>query len=277
MSKEFYQNERREMLFKAYQKAQELLARDEILLDDFVDLYGEENVSRDRKYVADREEGFKVGSNDQEAEHLQLAVIFEAILHEHGEQSNWFGSTATTVKASRFDDIAHGVDEIVEFTEDDSISFLALAVDATYSQFTDKKLSRIKDEIDRGELTKIKYAVAEQNNFRGELTKVPRVIVGVSAETIYELAELWLSNRNKDLAEHPVQFQIVEEIIEQCEVFGKYAQNIGKPEIAQKYERTRAIVQAVMDEKKKGLHDTGKRDDVSVALTMGMRDFRIKP
>ncbi|OGI94748.1 hypothetical protein A3A03_03590 [Candidatus Nomurabacteria bacterium RIFCSPLOWO2_01_FULL_40_18] len=211
--------------------------------------------------------------NPEGRKDLKLATVFEAILHEHGEQSNWFGETAVTIKTSRFDDIANGVDEIVEFEEQESSpSYLALAVDATYSTFPDHKLQKIKAEINEGELAQIKYAVVENIGFRGELKKVPKVVVGVSARTVNELVELWLSKDNKALANHPVQMQILEEVLMQAQAFAKYAESKGHHEIARKYEKTQAIIEGVIEQKKNqiGFSDSGKRDDVFTSLEVGL-------
>lgn len=273
-SPEFRKEEIESLVNKAFERANGLLNQDEINPEDFKDLYDSATIDKDLEYVTTLEAKFDKQMSQSERDHIRLAKVFEAILHEHGEQSNWFGDSAVTIKTSRFDDIMNGVDEVVEFEEPESTSYLALAVDATYSVFTEKKLKRIEDEIGRGELAKIKYAVFENTGFRGELTKVPRVIVGVSSKTIQELAELWLSGRNQDLARHPVQFQILESIIIQCEAFSKYASSKDQTEVAKKYEHAGNIVRRIMEEKKKVLRDSGARDDVFVALDLGLNRFR---
>jgi hypothetical protein len=274
-SERFHEEEKFEFLEKAYTRATEILERDRIKLDELSDLYGADTIARDEAYVAKREREFAASMSDAERQQLKLATVFEAILHEQGEQSNWFGEAAVTIKTSKLDDIANGVDEIVEFEEDEkSPSYLALAVDATYSTFPDHKLQKIKEEIDRGELAKIKYAVIENTGFRGELNKVPRVVIGVSARTVNQLAELWLSKNTKELAKHPVQIQILEEVLMQCKAFGKYAESKGQLEIARKYENTQAIIEGVMNEKKEKriVSDSGERDDVFVSLEIALKE-----
>jgi len=272
-SETFHSAEKNQFLEKAYKKALEIIERDRIKTDELADLYGAETIARDNAYVKKREEEFEISLSDADRQQRKLAAVFEAILHEHGEQSNWFGEAAVTIKTSRFDDIVNGVDEIVEFEEKaTSPSYLALAVDATYSTFPDHKLIKIKEEINKGELAQIKYAVAENTGFRGELNKVPRVVIGVSSRTVNELAELWLSKDNKVLANHPVQMQILEEVLMQAKAFAKYAENIGQPEIARKYEKTQAIITGVIEKKKnqQGFSDSGKRDDVFVSLEVAL-------
>src|SRR3989344_1795704 len=219
--KSFILEEGDALMKKALERAKAVIARDEIKIDDFVDLYGSERLSRDRRYVEQRERQFLERNSSETAKNAEWAKVFEAILHEHGEQSNWFGAEATTLKTSRYDDIINGVDELIEYQkEDSSLSFLALAVDATYSHETRGKLRRIKGEIDAGNLATIRYFAAENVDIKGELKNIPHVIVGTDRSTLLELSELWLQGKNGELAIHHIQFQILEEIISQCETFG---------------------------------------------------------
>ena len=90
---------------------------------------------------------------------------------------------------------------------------MALAIDETFSHDVDEKFKRIKEEIKRGELTQIKYFISERLNIRGELSKIPRVVIGIDAKQQKEIGELWLEKNNKDLAKHSTQFIILEEIL----------------------------------------------------------------
>lgn len=276
-SETFHNTEQNEFIEKAYKKAVEVIERDRIKTTEFTDLYGPDTIARDNEYITERKKKFETPMNSEEQKQLKLAIIFEAILHEHGEQSDWFGEAAFTIKTSLFDDIANGVDEIVEFEEEEtSPSYLALAVDATYSKFSGQKLRRIKEEIDRGVLAQIKYAVVEKTGFRGELKKVPRVVIGVSAGTVINLAELWISKGNdKMFANHPVQMQILEEVLMQAKYFAKYAESQGQPDIARKYQKMQFVIDGVITKKKtqKGFHDNGKRDDVFISLEVALRNI----
>ena len=106
-----------------------------------------------------------------------------------------------------------------------------------------QKIERIKKEILGGKLTTIKYFYSEDSNIRGQLMKVPRVLIGADIATVKELAALWLKTKKpKDnlearqglqaLASHRIQFQILEEIKAQLEYFIEFAQE-NKGEIIQ--------------------------------------------
>src|SRR3989344_6211954 len=97
-----------------YEKATKEIEIDRINPDDFIDLYDTE---KDKKYVAEMEQKFAKNSSPDKQESLKLATIFEAIVHQHAELSDWLGPNASTIKTSKYDDIKNGVDSIVEIKE----------------------------------------------------------------------------------------------------------------------------------------------------------------
>lgn len=175
-----------------------------------------------------------------------MALIFEALVLDQTERSNWLGENAMTVRASKFDDYANGVDMIVEFPEEIS-RHLALAVDVTTSEMLAKKFSRIREEIDRGRLSRVKYY--DSKNFRGELKNVPRIIIGADQSSVRQAGELWLENKNKELAVHPMQNIILDEIVFQLKAFSDYAAGRGKKEIADSYNNSLKIIERIIREK----------------------------
>ncbi|MEK7180717.1 MAG: hypothetical protein AAB738_00050 [Patescibacteria group bacterium] len=258
---------------QAYKKADKVLTRDAIHPDEFEDLYGAQNISQDNDYVAKMKAKFKEQEGAEEATAKKLATILEAIIFENAELSEWFGPNASTIKTSEFDDIKNGVDSVVEFEESKtSASHLALAMDATFSSETGGKFHRIKEEIESGELTKVKYFQSDHMSIRGELSKIPRVVVGVNAETVKALSETWLENPSS-LKDHPIQFQILEEILMQLRVFKDYAKKIKKTDIGATYEKVIGIVEEILEEKKKLIKDTGERDSVFYDMESNLRHF----
>ncbi len=261
---------------RAYRRAEKMLKEDQIDLDDFRELYGEENISSDKKYVRELEEKFANEDNPEEKEALKLAKTFEAIVHEQSELSNWLGEEAITIKASSYDDFKNGVDEIVEFRENESsASYLALAIDITFGDYVMKKFTRIKDEIDQGKLGEVKYFKSEDMNFKGQLSNVPRVVVGVNGSTARELVDLWTENKKDELGKHWIQFQILEEILLQAETFRDYAKKIGQEKIAIIYDKMASKIKEILETKKEqGAKDSSERDDGFSAIKMMLEGFR---
>lgn len=259
---------------KIYEKAKKLFKKYKIELNEFKDLYGNDTIKKDEGYVKNLKKEFVKKNSPEQEEINKLATIFEAILYEHSELSNWLGENASTIKTSSFDDIANGVDSVVEFNEEEgSSSHLGLAIDATFSNDIRKKIQRIKKEIEQGELAKIKYFKSEKKGFRGELSQIPRVIIGANVQTIKELGELWIENENKKLGKHTIQFQILDQILIQLETFEKYANKVNQPEIAEIYNKAHKLILEIYEKKEELIDDSGERDSMYDDIVKAMDNF----
>ncbi len=261
-----------EMLMdQAYAEAERVNHRDEIKLEDFADLY--KDVDRDTAYVQKMEREFE-NDTPEEKGFKKVATVFESIIYTQGEQNHWFGEDAWTIKSSRYDDIKNKIDTIVEFREEPATaSRLGLAVDVTLSREMDKKLDDIKSEIDSGNLAKVKYFKSDYTHARGEISRVPRVIVAANPGTVRALADLWLERNNKVLAAHPMQFQILDEIDAQLKTFRNYAEKNGRHDLLAIYDQAIAVLNGVLIEKHKTLKDTGERDQAFFAIQERLKFF----
>ena len=204
----------------------------------------------------------------------QIATVFEAIIHEQTELSDWLGPEASTVSTSRYDDIAHGTDTIVRFQrEDEADAHLGLAIDVTFSPDIRKKLDDVKEGIKHGNLTEIKYfALPDPENpdeyiSMGRL-KVPRVVIGISKESVDNLAELWVEKEKKILAKHPIQHVVAREILDQLTIFEHYARSRNRSEIAAAYRQVREVLERSLREKDDGVW-LKKRDSLREWNAMG--------
>ncbi len=243
-----------------YPLAQEKLQSYQIQMDSFSDLYSSEVILADKKEVERRKKGFEIHMTDQEKELRKLAEVLEAIILYHGEQSNWFGSEATLTRTTDYDDLTHGTDCIMELTNPNNTSQLALAIDATFSSHVGEKLIEISNEIIKGELTRIKYYISDQAGIRGELINVPRIIVGLDTNSIMNISDLWLNNANEHLANHPAQFQILEEIMMQCEFFSRLAIAEDQVKIGEIYRKIYEKIKTIYSAKKAEGNDNHWRD-----------------
>lgn len=255
-------------------KAEKIIQKDEIHPDDFVHLYGKSNVEEDVLYVAEMESKFEAHAGPEEKKAEKLAKVFEAVVHEQGELSEWFGPDAETIKTSRFDDIKNGVDSIVEFKEDErSVSHVAFAIDVTFSNEMDKKFERIQKEIENNELARVKYFHSEHLGIRGELTKIPRVVVGAESKTVQEIGELWIEGKKKELGKHWIQFQISDEIIAQAGAFAGYAERCGNHAVADAYRKVEKHFRKIYKAKRNVLEDTMERDNAYHSIESAARHF----
>ncbi len=261
-SPNFYREEQQEMVDKAYARAQAIALQNEIRPLDFISLYTEDGVQADLNYVSRLENQMERDNTPEDRERLRLSTILECLLFEQGEQSEWFGPTASTIKTSRFDDIANGVDMLVEFEETPArLTHSAFAMDVTFSTAAGAKFDKIKNRLKTGELASIKYFCSAKSPFRGELSRIPLTVASAHPKTIYELTELWLEKDYTALSSHWIQFQILEELIEQGKIFAAYAARQKQPQAAASYAHVAALAEEIIKDKRGKVTDTGHRDD----------------
>lgn len=252
-----------------YKKISAKIEKDEIQPDQFTDLYDNKIIEADKAYVEKMEKTFAENNKNENKIH-RLATIFEGIFHEHAELSEWLGPDVITVRCSRYDDIVNGIDSLAKFKRSEIFSlYLGLAIDVTTNEHLEKKFNRIKKEIMEGKLARVKYFISEQDNFRGEISNIPRVVVGADTKTVRDLANLYAEKNNKALSEHPIQFQILEEIITQLDTFEKFAGKHDQQNIARTYEETSKLIKQILYNKLHGensIKDAGARDTMFPAI-----------
>lgn len=244
LDRQMESRQQRKIIELAYEKAQTILASERSIDPQQFDNFDPATIAKDVEYVRQMEALFTQEDKGDAQETRQLGLILEAIIHEQAELNNWLGEEVTTVKASRFDDIANGVDSIAEFNRDSGISYLALAIDVTHGD-PSKKLEKIRHEINAERLSEIKYFASSDGTFQGSLKKVPRVIVGADRNTIIALAQLWTENKKTDLAKHSIQLQLLDEIILQLQTFIKYSEIKGKSNIVEIYRKQLRLVESI--------------------------------
>ncbi len=243
-----------------HSKAERVMDKARIKESDFVNPYGQETIDRDLETVRRYERNFEQEMSEYSREQKEVADIFEALILEHGELSDWFGPNAITHKTSKYDDYENGVDAVIEFKSgmSGSASFLGLAADVSFSADTSKKFDRLKTGILKGRLPQVKYFHSSDGYFHGRLNKIPEVVIGASKQTVLELAELWQFKKNKELAIHRIQIMILNQMEEQMETFARFAELNGQDEIARLYRDRLIIVRDILEGKKDIARETSK-------------------
>lgn len=254
---------------EAQERAKNVLADAEIKMGLFDGLYDEAAIKRDANEVARLESVF-----DRSPSKI-YGDIFEAIVCEHGELSDWFGQQSQVIKSSRFDDYINKIDMIVEFKDAEKrFSYLALGIDVTFGrQNLSKKFAAIRARVDNCELGEVKYFHSERQHFTGRKRKIPQVVIGIEIERVKELGLLWMNRKNKELSEHPVQTTILEEIVLQLETFADYARRTGKDSIATIFDAELLKVRELLHEKKKDGMEGIKDDKVFAEIRRQLISF----
>jgi len=218
-----------DLLLPMHDRVSQLMEQIAIKPEDFRDLYGD-GVDKDAQYVDKRKASFKTTENKEitaglnEGEVRKLAEILEYQIIRGINVGKWL-PFCTAVKTSEFDDIAHGVDMVIEFQKLTQYGHLGMGVDVSFSHNLQSKFQRIKDEIDNfdgknNRLGVVKYFNSEKTGMRGELSGLPRVVVALDIKIIEDLARV----KNDDIPNHIVQHEVVLEIEHQLAVFADYAQ-----------------------------------------------------
>lgn len=222
-------------------RAKERLSAYEVDPKKFKGIYPADEIERDMRKVAELEERFG------QSPIKKYGDLFEAVVCEHGELSDWFGPNAQVIKTYRYDDFINKIDLVVETSDaEGEFTQLALGVDVTFgSQDLTKKFTAIRDNIDTGELGHVKYFLADRpgdQKFAGSLHNIPHVVAGMEVDRVTELGLMWMDpKKKKELSVHPIQMIILEEAALQLEAFRDYA-------AAGTGEKTRALA-PILDQK----------------------------
>jgi hypothetical protein len=265
-------------LERAYEMAVDAIEKDEIKMESFLDVLGEEKVRGDIEYIREMKSRFDRGLTLEDREQKKKALILEAIVNEQIEKGDWLGPNALTRKASAYDDFKHGVDTIVEIKkEDDEQTYLALAIDVTHGLMLANKLSGIRHEIETGELTMVEYLETSDGNKHKLQSGIPRVVLGVDDKSLGDLIVLWVNNDNKALGKHPVQKLFLEEIYVQLKTYYAYAKKIGNENAATLYMAQIEIVEDIKRQKEEIDVDEQESDDkVFHAILSQMNTFGVE-
>src|SRR3989344_86918 len=236
---------------------------------DFMSVYSEEEVRADVSLALRLRSKFDMNQSAYEKNSKQIADIFEALVLEQTELSNWFGDNAHTFKSSDYDDFTNKVDMIAEWSMPEGSRVVGLAVDATFgSDSISKKMEQIKKEIDEGALGSIKYMKYADGRLKQEpLRNVPRIVLGVSQEVVEELARLWVNGEKTRLGEHSVQKAFLLQLECQLQFMEAYARGVGNETAANAYRDALETVLAVEKTKRNiNLGDDLSKDKVMIEI-----------
>lgn len=263
--------EKKVTLRQMHDKAILAIAKNKIDMNDFTNLYGE-GVEKDMLKAEALKQKFEADQDEDGRECKDCAEVMEAVLVESINDAEWLGTEMRAVNTSDYDDFENGIDIVTEITKQDgSKKQLGLAMDATFANRIDDKFRGIKGEIEKNKLGELKYF--KSGNFKGSLSQVPHVVVGVSKRKIEELGRLWVKGDVEGIKNHQLQYQILDGMIIQLETFEKYAIQVGKPELAEVYRHNCETLKAIKFEKEKVLPDNGERDHIFENIKREMDKF----
>lgn len=260
---------------RAHVVATKTLKENAISLDEFEGFYDQQKLERDREKIRRKEAGFIHES------HKEYSDVLEAVIFDQTSKGMWFGEKTRSIKTSTYDDYYNGSDIIFEFEDAvRALTHLSLSVDVTFGTNTEEeKIAAIKKNIDKGTLGRIDYFKSGRSQFRGEISLVPQVIIGVEKDTVIKLANLWMDkNEHPELAttlnEHPVRRLILSEILFQLHTFRTYATETGKHDLVPIYEKDIQLIEEIIREQ--GSIDISelRNDKVFIAIRESLKIFK---
>ena len=225
-------------------------------MDAFRGIYGEAEIREDVAKVADCKRKFAAGRTERELRDKKLATVVEAIFYDQVSRNGWLGAETQVLRSSEFDDYANGVDFITEYNRGNIAAYLAMAVDATWSSHPGSKFNRIREELVRGRLGKIKYLKAGGRPQRGR--EVPKVVVGASEKNLAEVINLWVDGDDAALADHPIQVLFLEEIVHQLEEFRKFSEKRKHEKNVAIFDEYLAILRPILAKKRQAIAPTDR-------------------
>lgn len=219
-------------------------------------IYPLDKVLEDTQALRIKEKSFLLDMTPEREKAKKIATILEAILAVGITHSGWYGDKVRIYPPSKYDDYVNGIDGILEFGLDDKESdYLALGIDVTFRNLKEelfkKKVGRLLRKIREGEPAKVKYFQSYSGELMPEFA-VPNIVLSFDLSTAQDLAYNFknLSNSvNKEkLKNHKVRYEIIAQIIGECNLLAEYARKHNQPEIAEAYEAIPKTLEKIAEE-----------------------------
>jgi hypothetical protein len=146
----------------------------------------------------------------------------------------WFGPTSNIYPTTRHDDFFNGVDLVAERMNGDVANHHGFALDITYANYNTvlKKVTRIADNLKKGKMGRVDFFKSNDGKFKGQLSEIPLVVIGADGNTMRGLVNMFAEGEDEKIEDHQVQFQIIDQVILQCDFFIKISEDIEDKEVS---------------------------------------------
>lgn len=226
------------VMSKAYEKAIGILERESIKPEQFSETYSEALLTKCANYVTNCERKFEERRESDIA--WKRAEIFgktlEALLHDQINQGI-YGDDVRGVSTAPYDDYYAGIDEVLERQDENGSTYIGCALDFTFGH-PEKKMEKIVQSIEAGLLHDVIFYESPFGNpphVHGKLQGMPKIVVGMDAEHLTELSELWIGDEQERIQDSHLLLMILRQIEQQSEVYEIIAKRHHKNEVAARY------------------------------------------
>lgn len=251
-------------------------------LNYFSDVFSADEIKKDKSHIESKKLNFKNQEANQDIKSAEKMVhskkrseALEIIIADQIELSDWFGGNSLFFRTTEYDDIINGTDAVVEFNIEDQPKRIALAIDSTSRTdlpHVQEKINRNISKILNNNL-EIKYFESQIDGFKGLITGIIPVVIGLEAENTNELIDkfaqlikLKQTEKNpstsenekmqarqsstrckKEIEKHPAQLIFLREIKLQLEMYRKIIASENNENIFVKESDIQDITQIITD------------------------------
>ncbi|MEK7463845.1 MAG: hypothetical protein AAB610_01850 [Patescibacteria group bacterium] len=206
--------------------------------------FNEEKIDRDAAFIARVEEKYtlKAGTFDHTEEKVHAeAKIVETMMPMIIRDFDWLGPDTDIIFTSLYDDVANGIDSVVQFPGEGMESNLGMEVDFASSEAEMMaKILKIGQSLEKGIVSSVEYFDSPSSGkIKG--VKMPKIAFGATGKEMGNLAEVvadaYLSPVRKELAQaelrnHAMKKRFISLAANQLKEFGAIAEKAGHGEIS---------------------------------------------
>lgn len=198
---------------------------------EFSKYYSRQEIEKDMSDLEEREAEFKTRENPENVKSQEIATMTEVALEHAVSRLKWYGDNVKIQPTSKFDDVKRRVDGVLEILDKDKGSnFMGLGIDVTYrglsSEQFKKKFFTLLQGVQENRKTKVKYFKRHDGKMMKEFA-VPKVILSLDFGDVknmaYYLKNIKNPNITKEFKNSSLKFEIMNQIIKQCDILNKYA------------------------------------------------------
>lgn len=189
----------------------------------FSDIFDEQNIKRSEDNVLQKEKNFKEADPVGELMEQAVTLAFNQF---------WFKSRLLKVRASRFDDINHQVDELII---DKKTGQVLAAVDDATSALT--KEGSVRNRFKFGDAVKFGIAMKDGKFSKKELSKLPHFIIQIHPLNLEVLAAD-IARASLTAKSAKLQQEVALQLLNQAKLFQN---ETSDPEIKRAYKNSESI------------------------------------
>lgn len=244
-----------------WKKIREDSENDKLDMDSFRDIYGKNEIDKDKRKVASLEANFDRTIKG-------LSELMERTLVKEINEADWFGGGSRAVNTADHDDYLNHSDLVVEWPEEDG-STTKLALDTSVTNKEDvmsRKAEKIMDELSQKKGTTIKYFQSRFTQEKGRINNVPSAVLALDRESLDNLSQFLVSSEQEDIEKSTLSTDMMACVYDQMEAQIKILEE-KKATGSEIYKNLKKVSDKIfaITEKESSLRNKEPEDEVNLA------------